>query len=284
MSERHASLVRPMREGDIPAAVALSGQAFDVSESDEANARFAGRMAHLLRTDPDGAFVAERDGGVIGVALALVREGVWCLSLLTVLPGEQSAGAGSALIERALAYGGPASPGLIISSEDPRAQSLYRRAGFELRPTVQLEGTLDRARLPPPHPEVRAVAAAELEDLAAISRELRGASHTLDLAFALTQGALVLRLADRGLAAVLPDRGVSMLAARDEEAAQALLWHALEAVGEGEQPLVRWITADQPWAVEVARLAGLSVIPYGALAVRGRPGPLRPYLPWGPFG
>jgi hypothetical protein len=44
-----------------------------------------------------------------------------------------------------------------------------------------------------------------------------------------------------------------------------------------------WITAEQQWAVEVVALAGLRLVPSRALCVRGRPGPLHPYLPSGPF-
>ena len=285
MAGKHTCPVRPMRDADVSAAVVVAEEAFGTRAGDESSARRASaRIRHLLRTDPGGAFVAERDERVVGVALALLREGLWYLSLLTVLSSEQGAGAGGALFHKALAYGQRSDTGMITSSEDPRAQALYARAGFDLRATVQAEGTLDRARLPAPHPGVRTLAASELEALAAVSRALRGASHTTDLQFAQAHGSLVLGLEDRGLAVVLPGRGVMMLAARDEPAAQALLWHALEAAGETDEPLVRWITAQQIWAIPVARRAGLRLTPYGALAVRGRPGPLRPYLPWGSFG
>jgi len=285
MAGKHTCTVRPMRDADVSAAVAVAEQAFAMRTEDESSARRASaRMRHLLRTDPGGAFVAERDEQVIGVALALLREGLWYLSLLTVLPGEQGAGAGGALFHRALAYGQQSDSGMITSSEDPRARALYARAGFDLRATVQAEGTLDRARLPPPHPGVRTLAATELETLAGVSRVLRGAAHTTDLQFAQAHESLVLGLEDRGLAVVLPGRGVMMLAARDKPSAQALLWHALEAAGETAEPHVRWITAEQSWAIAVTRRAGLRLTPYGALAVRGRPGPLRPYLPWGSFG
>src|SRR4051812_40269636 len=63
------------------------------------------RIRHLVETDPGGAWVAEEDGRVIGAALGLVREGVWGLSLLVVLPGRQSGGTGSALLRAALAHG-----------------------------------------------------------------------------------------------------------------------------------------------------------------------------------
>ena len=55
--------------------------------------------------------MAERDGRSIGVAQALQRERLWCLSLLTVRPDVQSAGAGRALMDSALRYGTARCPG-----------------------------------------------------------------------------------------------------------------------------------------------------------------------------
>jgi GNAT superfamily N-acetyltransferase len=59
------------------------------------------RVGRLQRTDPGGAWVAERDGEIVGGALAIVREGVWGLSLLVVRPDAQSGGAGRELLARA---------------------------------------------------------------------------------------------------------------------------------------------------------------------------------------
>lgn len=48
--------------------------------------------------------MAELDERVIGVAQAIVREGLWCLSLFAVAPDAQSAGAGAVLLDHAIAY------------------------------------------------------------------------------------------------------------------------------------------------------------------------------------
>jgi GNAT superfamily N-acetyltransferase len=63
------------------------------------------RINHLIDTDPSGAWVAEDDGRVVGAALALVREGLWGLSLLVVDPARQSEGIGRALLARSLEHG-----------------------------------------------------------------------------------------------------------------------------------------------------------------------------------
>jgi hypothetical protein len=71
------------------------------------------------------------------------------------------------------------------------------------------------------------------------------------------------------------------LVARDEEAATILLWNAL-ALTDGEVS-VRWITGEQQWAIDVIVRARVPLVAYGALCVRGTPGPLRPFLPTAPF-
>lgn len=273
-----------MRADDLPVVAALSAASFGFEIEEPAVAeRWFRRVAHPLATDPHGGFVAERDGAVIGAAQALLRERLWCLSLLAVDQGAQNRGAGRALLERALAYGGSASAGLIPSSSDPRALRLYALAGFSLRPTFEAAGTVDRRCLPAPDARVREGGSADLEALGAISRDIRGAAHTSELEFALDNGARLLRLADRGFALSTPGHGVGLLVARDEGAAASLLWTALAQAGETDEASVRWITGEQQWAIDVLLRAGLELTPNRAFAVRGRPGPLHPFLPSGPF-
>jgi ribosomal protein S18 acetylase RimI-like enzyme len=276
--------LRAFETADLAAAVALSAAAFELDVGSPGLAEnWRLRLAHALTTDPDGCIVAEQGDRVIGVAQAIQRERLWCLSLLTVDPATQSAGAGRLLLERALAYGSDAGAALIVSSSDPRALRLYALAGFALRPTLEARGEVDRDALPPADPQVREGGAADLSALAAISREIRGAPHTPELEYALRAGYRLLRLADRGFAVAAPGGGVWLLVARDEAAAQALLWSALGRIGETTRPLVRWITAEQQWAIEIVLAAGLRLVPYGAICVRGEPGPLRPFLPSAPF-
>ncbi len=277
-------LLRPLQAEDLPAAAALSASAFGRDISEQAAARrMRQRVAHPLVSDPQGCFVAVQDGSPVGVVEAVLREQLWCLSLLVVSPQAQSTGAGHQLFERALAYGecDGATAGLIPSSSDPRALRLYARAGFSLRPTLDADGTIDRSRLPRADAGVREGAAADMEALAVISREVRGASHTPELQFALSEGAQLLRHGNRGFAAAAPGSGVWLLVARDDQAAAALLYAALDIVGDSDRPPVRWMTAGQDWAIDVVLRLGLQLVPHGALCVRGSPGPLRSFLPSG---
>ncbi len=276
--------IRSLRPADLLAVAAMSADAFEFDISEPATARrWRERLGYLVDTDPDGGFVAERDGRVIGAAQALVRERLWCLSLLAVDPGLQSTGAGRALFARTLNYGADASGGLIVSSNDPRALRLYALAGFSLQPTFEAKGAVDRRALPRMNGAVRDGDESDLQALAGISRHLRGAPHTTELAFALRRGSRLLRLRDRGFCVVQPGHAVWLLAARDTDSATKLLWSALEGVGESDRPAVRWITGEQGWAVDVLVRAGLSLSAYGALGVRGRPGSLAPFIPSPPF-
>jgi ribosomal protein S18 acetylase RimI-like enzyme len=278
--------VRPLQPADLPTVADFSAAAFGRQLSDEpARRSWLERLAHAVRTDPDGAFIAERDGQPVGVSEAIRRERLWVLSMLAVDPGSQSAGAGRALLEQSLRYGADCDAGLIASSSDPRALRLYGLAGFSLRPAFAARGRLERRRLPTADPAVREADGSALEELAAISRAVRGGPHTTELAYALDRGHRMLRHGERGFAVVLPGQSVWLLAARDPQAAQSLLWSALELVGEIEhgRPVARWITAGQDWAIEVLLNAGFALEPYGALCVRGRPGPLHPFLPSPPF-
>src|SRR4051794_33747030 len=99
--------LRPMKTSDADAVLDVMGAAFDDlsrrlgqgGDPPPANrAPGLGRIRHLIDTDPEGAWVFETDGVVDGAALALLREGLWGLSLLVVAPGAQSSGQGSALL------------------------------------------------------------------------------------------------------------------------------------------------------------------------------------------
>jgi len=278
-----SALIRALERDDLPAVAAVGAAAFGFEVSaPEASERWRGRIGHPFATDPRGGFVAERDGHVVGAAQVLIRERLWVLSLLVVDPRGQSAGAGRELLAAALRHGARETDcALIVSSNDPRALRLYARFGFTLLPCLEAQGTIDRRALPREAAGVRE--GGDVEALAAVSREIRGAPHSTELHFALGRGAVLLHLADRGFAVAMPGHAVWLLAARDEESARALLWAALERAGDSERPLLRWITGEQGWALDVAVRAGLGLRAYGALCLRGRPGPLAPFIPSGPF-
>jgi predicted N-acetyltransferase YhbS len=278
-----------MTEADVPAVMDVAARAFDFDleaaerERPGARDRWRRRISHLLETDPEGAFVADTNGTVVGVSQAMIREGLWVLSLLTVDPARQSDGAGRALMRAALEYGPASAPGLIVSSNDPRALRLYARSGFRLLPALHASGTVRTDLQWPADPDVIEVGPDGITDLEPLAREVRGAPWTAELPYAMTLGAKLFRLGDRGFTVATRDHGVWMLAARDEQAAQALLWRAIEYAAGSGQARVRWLTADQQWGIDVVLEAGLSIQADGAICARGNPGTLAPFIPTAPF-
>ncbi len=281
-----------MADGDVAGAVDTMIAAFaDLArrrgrphEAHEARdeARFRARALHQLATDPGGCWIAEAGGDVAGAAVAIVREGLWGLSLLVVDPAYQGRGIGRALLERALAHGEGARGGMILASDDPPALRRYARAGFDLVPAFGALGRVDRAALPAGLP-IRAGGPADFELAGAIGRELRGASHAADLPTLLAGSDGMLVVPDRGFAI---HRGGTplLLAARDAPSARALLWGALAHADADDEVVVMFLTGAQSWAIDVLLAAGLALdTSSGPVFLRGEVGPLAPYIPNGAF-
>jgi GNAT superfamily N-acetyltransferase len=280
--------IRPLAATDVAAAEEVADTALSAvgpidtappPREDRAQ-RGRARIAHLLSTDPGGAWVATAGGDVIGMAMSLVREGVWGLSLFAVAAEHQARGIGRRLLDASLKHGAPWRGGIVLSSTDPKAMRRYSRAGFALRPTVSASGIVARGAIGP----LDGVRRGTEEDFAmadAVSREVRGAAHGSDLALLAAQGGFLV-LDDEGY--VFHRQGSPrLLAARSDEAAATLLRAALADAPPGTTVSVDWLDAQQDWAVRVALDAGLALSPGGCVFVRGELGPLRPYIPSGAY-
>jgi len=280
---------RPMRSEDVDGVYALATAAF--AEPGEAELRTPEdvegrkeRFRHFLRHDEEGAWVADDDGRVAGVAISLMREGLWVLSLFVVGEGYRGRRVGGELMGRALRYGAPFENGMIASSTHPAAMRSYALAGFDLHPTFTAKGVVRREVLPSGL-GVREGTEDDLELAADVDRHLRGAAHGPDLEYVLGAGKRLL-VVERG-----PHRGYAlahegspwMIAATEPKIASDLLWASL-AESDGEKGVeVRWITGRQTWVVRTVLAAGLNLHPDGPICVKGSPGPLWPYLPSGAY-
>jgi GNAT superfamily N-acetyltransferase len=236
------------------------------------------RFRHVIESDPGGAWLAEEDGRPVGAALAILRDGLWGLSMLVVHPDAQSGGVGRALLERTLRYGAGARGGIIASSGDARALRAYARAGFALHPAVQAGGVPRRLDVPP---GVREGSLADLGLTEAVDRAVRGAAHGPDIE-ALLANSRMLVVEGRGYALAREDH-LALLAATDETAARDLLRAVIATAPEGESIRVEYLTAAQGWAVDVVLEAGLALEVHNALFLRGDVGPFHPYLPSGAY-
>jgi len=289
---------RQMTGADVPAAVAafdsgllamLARHGLPVTgNSIQDERRRLDRTRHFLGTDPDGSWVAEDGGTVVGMSQSFVREGYWMLSQLGTVPGRQGRGVGRELLRLALSYGDPDGPGTIQCSRDPKAMALYTSFGFALHPVVAAWGAMrpgaverpaDVRRLEPDE-----VGERELEVVSAIDRTVRGSARTVDVVAMLAQpGTRLLLHADQGYA-VAKDERIVTLGARQEESATLVLRAMLAEAPPGETIEINWLTSTQQWAIcEVVR-AGIELQPYGPVMVRGMAGPPSPYIPSGGFG
>jgi GNAT superfamily N-acetyltransferase len=281
------ALIRPMLPEDVPALVEVQWATFDdlarrIGEArpeltDVVRSRGSMRIGHLQRTDPDSAWVAEDEGEPVGCALALVRDGMWFLSLLVVKPGYQGKGVGRELLDAALRTSTERS--WILSTVEQAALRRYQRAGFAMHPTYTAKGTVDRARIP----AVTGVREARDDDAATfdvVLRALRGAGIGPEAGYFHQAGQRGLVSPGRGFAVLRPT-GTSWLGATDEATARDLLWAAL---AEATEPVeVDWLAADQQWAIDVCHEARLGLGGGGSIALRGQP-LMSPYLPSGAFG
>jgi GNAT superfamily N-acetyltransferase len=237
------------------------------------------RLRRLLATDPAGCWVAEDAGGLAGVGLALLRDGLWGLSLLVVRPDLQSTGVGSALLRRTLEYGASARGGIVLASPDARALRAYARAGFELHPSLIATGVV---RGIVGCADVRPFEPADHELAAAVDRAVRGVPHGSDLDALAEAGNELLTHPGRGYAVHLAGT-VKTIAAFDDEAAGALLRTVLARTPPDAEAEVSWLTGEQQWAIDVAVAARLQLRLAGAVCLRGEVGPMRPYLPSGAY-
>ncbi len=245
-------------------------------------ARRRHRIAHVLGTDPGGSWVAEADGEIVGVALAIVREGVWGLSLFTTTPRHQGAGIGRRLLDATLEYGRDARGGIILATTDPRAIRRYALAGFDLWPTIDANGVPETGALPDSGAVRDGVVADDAALCHDVGRRVRGASHGPDIEAMVAAGGRLLVDPGHGFA-IHRDGSPKLLAALDEGSAQRLLAASLREAAPGAEASVEFMTAGQDWAVEVCVAARLSLVPGGPVFVRGELGPMAPYLPSGPY-
>lgn len=191
--------VRPARDEDLPACAglwrdALNGYLGRLNQPPigEELAPIGRLHRHVRATDPERFWVAERDGRLVGFTSAVVREGVWFLSMLFIHPDEQARGLGRALLARILPS--PDEDLVLATATDsaqPVSNALYSTFGIVPRmPLLGLVGYADRlgdgedlpaAVSATPFDAIEATALATAVD--AVDREVAGFAHPADHAF-----------------------------------------------------------------------------------------------------
>ena len=223
--------------------------------------------------------MAERDGEIVGVGLAVRRGSLWFLSLLAVRGDLQGKGVGKRLIDATLEYGKECHLGMIGASPDPRALRRYSRAGFELYPAYSAEGVPDLKEAPTGLGVREGDWERDRELFETLVALRRGEPYGPDLDF--------LRLPDSRMfvrdGPVPADRAVCLLrrgkapmvAAASETAAGRVLWAGIAEARE--DVALPYVTGNQQWAVEIAVAARLTLKLGDTLCVKGMECPA-PYL------
>ncbi|HEY5272388.1 MAG TPA: GNAT family N-acetyltransferase [Acidimicrobiales bacterium] len=291
-SRRETVALRNMTENDFAVANQVWRDAFATSTEFPSSptpptaaehAAAVARRAHLLRHDPGGSFVAVADGEVIGIAQAHLREGTFVLAMLAVAPDFQDLGIGQRLLSAALDYSSGATAAYIFSSSDPRAIHRYVRAGFTLRPAVEITGREPIAELDLGHIRVSDGTPEDLEYVESIDRALRGSARGVDIAFWLEGGATLLLHEEAGYAVLSANR-LNALGAANESVAGNLLAAVLSGHPDGVLRSASWIAGEQQWAIEQAARQRAKIEVHGAVMTRGIEHLPNPYLPNGLFG
>ena len=288
--------VRPMTGDDVQDAaevgrVALDELAAQPRPADaERLAWVQGRAAHVLRHDPDGSWVAEHDGTVVGVALATVRGDLWFLSLLAVRRDLQGTGVGRRLLDAALTTSVGCTRAALLASGHPGALRRYLSAGFALEPALEARGRLRAAGSTAVG--VRETDVDRSRDLLeAVDAQVRGVTRGPDWELLrATPGRRVLVVDEEDARqgyALLRDESVDVVAAAEVDVARRLLTSALATLAsrDGDVERVHSLTARQGWAHEVAVDAGLTLRPGSTVCTRGAAtSAATPYLAHGAVG
>ena len=305
MTSTAVSLIRPFREGDeleadvadadVMAYDALSdaGRQFGFSMGERDAERIAwarARILHLVGTDPEGSFVAEQDGRVVGVGLSLRRGNLWFLSLLAVQVGLQAQGIGRQLLDATLEYGKDCAAAMICASPDPKALRRYGKAGFALHPAFEVTGKPSLDEIPSDLGVRDGDWDKDLDLVEDLIVARRGEPYGSDLHWCRDQGLqLVIRDGstpeDRAFAVTNGKGRINLLAGASDDAASRVLWQVIaETARAGGEVLAGYLQSNQQWAIEVALAAKLRFAMSDALCTRGTLRSPTPYLPSGIFG
>jgi len=134
-------------------------------------------FGHIQATSPHRAWLAERDGRVLGFAMSAEREQLVFLSFLFIDPAEQSRGLGRALLERSMASAQQTA--VCIFSVQPISAALY--AMYGMVPRVPMYTVTGRPRRPLPGlPPGLSVGPLEVRATAALDRAVTGFAREQD--------------------------------------------------------------------------------------------------------
>ncbi|HIE52430.1 MAG TPA: GNAT family N-acetyltransferase [Armatimonadetes bacterium] len=187
--------IRPARSEDVEALRVLDQRAFSELQRQLTGKpvslplRESAYFEHWLRTDPEGALVAEEEGQLVGLNFNHARGRSAWIGPLAVHPRWQGRGLGRALLEAGLAYlerRGCGLIGLDTFANNPVSVGLYLKHGFAIVGGLLLLSAplaqFPRSE-PPPGWQLSPVTPADLPSIAALEERYSGFQRLPDFQF-----------------------------------------------------------------------------------------------------
>ena len=133
-----AAIIRPARAEEMQTALQLVVRSInDLTErhgfGPMASARPADFQLFSLKDDPDGLWIAEADGEIVGFTFSWVNDDFWFLAELFISPARQGDGIGGALMARTFEHAskaGARNRALITFAFNTVSQGLYIKHGL----------------------------------------------------------------------------------------------------------------------------------------------------------
>jgi GNAT superfamily N-acetyltransferase len=252
MTEQMPPTIRAMTPADIAAAVALKNTAgWNQLPAD---------WERFLAWEPDGCFLAQIDGALVGTATTISYPGRFgWIGMVLVHADYRRRGIGTALMEACIAYLEPLVPAIRLDAT-PMGRPLYQTLGFADEYGLERWAGLARA---PGATEAQPLTAELLPAIAACDALVFGADRARVLSRLAVEpevGAWVLLHGGVACGYVMLRPGanawyVGPLVANEPEAAEQLLRSALQSVAG--QPVLIDPLLPNPHAIDLARSVGL---------------------------
>jgi GNAT superfamily N-acetyltransferase len=284
-------IYRPATEADLPAAVAVYETA--------RNAMLTRQRLPAPPLDPEGALrgyrhvlttgifrVAEVDGDLAGVCLAIVRDGLWFLSGFWVRPDMKGQGLGGPLLRQVWDEGARAGAHtyFVWSSTDVTAMAAYLKRGMlPGYPLLKFSGPVTRPPAIPPGYTAEPLA---LTTAVALDQMVLGTGREVDHRYWLSQAGtrgFQVRAGSQvvGYFYVGPRHNLGPVAWSAPGFGTGVLALALAEAGAGEQPVSLTVPGINHGALQVTLDAGLRLDGFSHFLTTSRFGKPEQYLPSG---
>jgi GNAT superfamily N-acetyltransferase len=248
-------ILRLMTKADIPAGMKLK----EIAGWNQTPADWE----RFLDSSPQGCFVAESEGQVVGTATTIVYESrfAW-VGMVLVDPAHRGRGMGTSLLERAIEFLDSQRVPTIKLDATPQGKPLYEKLGFvpeyEIERWILVRPFWEATCPPPKEPE-------EITEILPLDREVFGADRSsllLSLHFAAPHFAHAIRRQGAIANYALGRQGsradhLGPWVARDESTARKLLETFLR-VSDRETVFVDCVKAN-PWAPRLLRDHGFEL-------------------------